>query len=259
MQQGGTSFEIDVDVLDHAVVVRTSDGGVRRLALHDGLSVAAFYTGLMAILEDLGVPVRIRAVPFGIPVTTPFAQDTEHAAYDGDAVRRYWQALVWVDGVLQEFAGWFCGKTSPVHLFWHSFDLALTRFSDRRVPGAPGADAVTRDAYSHEVVSFGFWPGDARTRHAAFYSYTAPEPPGLTQAALQPGQAAWTPGPTGSLALLAYDDVRSSAAPRDTLLAFLQSAYDAGAQAAGWDRDDLSTSWCPAPERLLDRLTLPPR
>jgi hypothetical protein len=211
----------------------------------------------MSTLTELDLATTIVAEPFGVPTTTPFAEDTEHASYDPEAVGRYWAALRWVDTVLAEFAGWFCGKSSPVHLFWHSFDLAVTRFSDRRVPPVPGTDRVTADAYSHEVISFGFWPGDRQTRRASFYSYTAPEPPQLRTYPLSPAAARWQTGPTGALALLDYDAVRSADDPRGTVLAFMQSAYDAGAEAAGWDRTDLMSAWCPAPGPLIDRLTRP--
>jgi hypothetical protein len=150
--------------------------------------------------------------------------------------------------VLEEFAGWFCGKQSPVHLFWHSFDLALTRFSGRRAPALSGADPVTQEAYGAEVVSFGFWAGDVNVREPTYYSYTAPEPAGLRDRQPAPaGQARWTDQGTGSLAVLPYEAVRTAADPRSTLLEFLESAYEIGADAAGWNRDELVSSWCPLP------------
>jgi hypothetical protein len=240
----GTDFDIAFDFVDHRLVVRTSRGETESFALVDGLSVAAFHERLFTLLGGLGIDVAIKAVPFGIPVTTPFAEDTEHHSYDAEFVVRYWTALAWIDWVFQEFAGWYCGKTSPVHLFWHSFDLALTRFSGRRAPANPGADRVTQEAYSHEAISFGFWPGDQNTQRAAFYSYTAPEPEGLTGRPLAEG-AEWTAAGPGSLALLPYDTVRAAADPRATLLAFLESAYEAGTAAAGWPADELRSSWCP--------------
>jgi Family of unknown function (DUF5996) len=161
-------------------------------------------------------------------------------------VVRFWRALRWIDWTLQEFAGWFCGKTSPVHLFWHGLDLAVTRFSGRRAPENPNADRVTREAYSHEVISFGFWPGDQKVRMPAFYSYTAPEPAGLAEEPLRPEAASWQQlFGSSHLALLPYDEVRNAPDPRRTLLEFLQSAYDAGAATAGWDADALRSSWCP--------------
>jgi hypothetical protein len=144
--------------------------------------------------------------------------------------------LVRVDQVFKEFAGRFNGKTSPVHLFWHSFDLAVTRFSGRSAPEREGADKVTREAYSHEVISFGFWPGDRQVRAPAFYSYTAPEPEGLTDQPLRPEGAFWAP--EGGMALLMYDDLREEESPKSALLEFLQSAYEAGARTAGWNIED---------------------
>jgi hypothetical protein len=244
------AFEVDFDFLDHALVVRTDRGESRSFTLQDGLSVADFDRRFHAALAELDLDVPIHESPFGVPTTTPFPEDTEHASYDPEYVVRFWRALEWIDGVLDEFSGWYCGKVSPVHLFWHSFDLAHTRFSGRRAPSLPDADGVTREAYSHEAISFGFWAGDASNRFPAFYSYTAPEPAGLMDQPLRPEAAAWVTAPTGSLAVLPYDAVRTADDPRATLLAFLQSAYDAGARAAGWDREELTSSWCPAPQKL---------
>jgi hypothetical protein len=201
------------------------------------------------LLHQFGVDVPIREDPYGVPVTTPFPNDSEHAAYDTDYVQRFWRVLDWVDTVLEEFSGWYCGKQSPVHLFWHSLDLAVTRFSSRRAPPRTGADPVTREAYSHEVISFGFWAGD-NTRGPAFYSYTAPEPAGLTNQPLHPAAATWRRAPSGSLALLGYDQLRDAHDPKIMLLAFLQSAYDAGVRTAGWDREELTSSFCPSPAEL---------
>ena len=170
-------------------------------------------------------------------MTTPFPEDREHASYDRDAVERFWHILEWTDEVLEEFAGWYCGKTSPVHLFWHGFDLALTRFGGARAPALPDADPVNQEAYSHEVISFGFWPGDANVREPTYYSYTAPEPAGLrAAAAAAQARRIWTSTGSGSLALLPYDAVRKAADPRAALLAFLESAYRAGAGLSGWDQ-----------------------
>jgi hypothetical protein len=175
LHHGGTTFQIDLDLLDDDLVVRTAAGAQERLPLRDGLSVAEFDAGLHDVLAGLGVDVEIREEPFRTAIsTTPFPADGAHASYDGDAVRRFWQALDWVDGVFEEFAGRSPAKTSPVHLFWHSFDLAVTRFSGRRAPEDPGVDAVNREAYSHELSSAGFWPGDKDVRFPAFYAYTAP-------------------------------------------------------------------------------------
>jgi hypothetical protein len=241
-----SGFGIRFDFVEHRLVIETSRGDVESFALVDGLSVAAFDEQLHAALGRLGIDVAITETPFGIPVTTPYRDDHEHASYDADAVKRFWEILQWTDEVFDEFSGWFCGKTSPVHLFWHSLDLAVTRFGGRRASPIPDADPVTREAYTHEVVSFGFWAGDRTTREPSYYSYTAPEPVGLRERPLHPAQAFWTEFGSGSLAILRYDDVRSAADPRATLLAYLESAYQAGAGAAGWDLDGLRSSWCPS-------------
>jgi hypothetical protein len=175
-------------------------------------------------------------VPFDLGDSLPFAEDSIHDAYDADAVARFWQTVADTDRVLSELAGRFNGKASPVHLFWHGFDLAHARYSGRRAPVAAEADPVTREAYSHEVIAFGFWPGDERaTPFPAFYSYTAPEPAGLSDLPLEPAAAGWTDTGNGSLAVLPYDAVRESGDPHRTVLDFYESAYLAGAAAAAWD------------------------
>jgi Family of unknown function (DUF5996) len=250
----GVTFEIRLDFIDHRLVVETSRGTAESFPLVDGLSVSEFDESLHRLLARLGVDVAIRESPFGVPTTTPFTQDTEHASYDPNAVERFWRILDWTDGVFEEFAGWYCGKTSPVHLFWHSFDLAVARFGGRRAPALPAADAVNREAYSHEVIAFGFWAGDQKVREPAYYSYTAPEPPDLRGRPLQPAEARWTEQGEGSLALLPYEAVRTADRPRQVLLAFLESAYEAGAEQAGWDRAELESAWCPDPPRLNELL-----
>jgi hypothetical protein len=241
----GEGFEIRFDFVTHRLVVETATRE-ESFPLVDGLSVSAFDEQLHAMLGRLGVDVPIVEKPFGLPMTTPFPEDREHASYDAEAVERFWRVLDWSARVLEEFAGWFCGKQSPVHLFWHSLDLALTRFSGRRAPAMPDADPVTQEAYAAEVVSFGFWTGDANVHEPAYYSYTAPEPAGLRDRQLAPaGHVRWVELGTGSLAILPYEAARASDDPRETLLEFLESAYEAGADAAGWDRDELVSSWCP--------------
>lgn len=252
-----TPFQVDFDFIDHALVVRTSRGAVESFPLVDGLSVAGFDEQLHATLRRLGFDVSIHEQPYGLPTTTPFPEDREHAAYDRDAVERFWRILEWTDGVLDEFAGWYCGKSSPVHLFWHSFDLALTRFGGARAPALPDADPVNREAYSHEVVSFGFWAGDQNVREPSFYSYAAPEPADLRQQPLRPEKAHWADQGRGSIALLSYDSVRTARDPHATLLSFLESAYRSGARGPGWNQADLTSSWCPAPLEL-DELLAPP-
>jgi hypothetical protein len=248
-----TTFQIDFDFVDHRLVVRTAEGAVDSFPLVDGLSVAEFDSRLHSLLGGLGVDVAIREEPYGVPMTTPFPQDREHASYDPDAAGRFWRVLEWSDSVFEEFAGWSCAKTSPVHLFWHSFDLAVTRFNGRRAPAIPDAGLVTREAYSHEVISFGFWAGDKKVREPCYYSYTAPEPDGLKEQPLRPDAAHWA-GEGSALALLSYESVRAARDPRTALLAFLESAYCAGSDLAGWDREALTSSWCPKPAALADLL-----
>jgi len=246
----GVTFQIDFDFVDHRLVVRTNRGTIESFPLVDGLSVAAFDEELHSTLRRLDVDVTIRETPFGVSTSTPFPADAEHASYDREAVERFWRILDWSDGVLEEFAGWYCGKTSPVHIFWHSFDLALTRFSGEIAPPQPDLDPVNRETYSHDVVSFGFWAGDSRVREPTYYSYAAPEPSDLRAQPLRPEQAHWTELGGGSLALLPYEIVRTASDPRRTLLAFLESAYRAGAREAGWNRDELTSTWCPNPTAL---------
>ena len=247
LRHAGTTFDITLDVGDHRLAVRTADGRMEGFELHEGLDVAEFDRRLHAVLAGFGIDVEITERPFGVPMTTPFPSDHEHAAWERDYVERFWHALDWTDRVLEEFSGWFKGKTSPVHLFWHGLDLAVTRFSGRDAPPVD-ADAVTREAYSGEVISFGFWAGDDNLGDAAFYAYAAPEPDGLRDQPLTEGD--WIDTGTGSLAVLPYAAVRSASDPRTTLLAFYQSAYEAGARTAGWDTSSFASSWCPTPEQL---------
>jgi hypothetical protein len=255
LHAAGVTFQIDFDFIDHRLVLQTSRGDTDSFALVDGLSVGEFDERLHAVLAGLGVDVAIRESPYGVPTTTPFPDDRKHATYDPDAVDRFWRILDWSDEVFEEFSGWFCGKTSPVHLFWHGLDLAVTRFSGRAALPNPDADPVTREAYSHEVVSFGFWPGDDNVREPTYYSYAAPEPEGLREWPLRPAEAFWADQGAGSLARLPYEVVRTAADPRATLLAFLESAYEAGADASGWNRDELVSSWCPSPPLLRELLS----
>ena len=232
------NFEIEFDFIDHALVIKTCGGARRSFSLHDGLSVSEFYKNVFTNLSALGINVEIRAVPYEASSDEPFETDTLHAAYDKEYVERFWRILVGVDDILEEFRGWFIGKSTPVHLFWHSFDLALTRFSGRPAPPLEGAGMVEREAYSHEVISFGFWAGDDNVPAPAFYSYTAPIPEGLTDEPLRPEAAYWGTSRGSALALLMYDDVRKAESPREVVLEFLESAYQAGANRAGWDKEN---------------------
>jgi hypothetical protein len=250
MHQHGIAFDVSFDFIDHRLVVRTDRDAIESFALTDGLSVAEFDAQFHELLERAGVDVEIREQPFGVPMKTPFPDDGEHASYQADSVERFWRALGWVDEVLTEFSGWFCGKSSPVHLFWHSLDLAVTRFSGRVAPPVPGRDHVTDEAYSHELISFGFWAGDESIGEAAFYSYSSPEPAGLREQRLYPAEAHWVEQGSASLGLLSYDTVRASDDPKAMLLGFLESGYQAGVRTAGWDDDALRSSFCPTPQQL---------
>lgn len=234
------NFEIEFDFREHKLNIYTSKGELEDFALYDGLSVADFYSSLFSNLAKLGIEPKIRAIPYEAPSTTPFAQDTENKSYDKKYVEKFHQVQVIVDDILQEFRGRFLGKSTPVHMFWHSFDIALTRFSGKRAPVRDGANRVEREAYSHEVISFGFWFGDDNVPAPAFYSYTAPEPAGLADEPLSPSSAKWQESNGAHLALLMYEDVRTLADPRAAVLEFLESAYQAGAKRGGWDAKDLA-------------------
>jgi hypothetical protein len=230
------NFEIVFDFIDHHLIIYTSDGATKVMALTPR-SVADFYQELMVNLRSLGIEVKIHAKPDEVPNPIPFAEDHEHASYDREYVDRFWRILIQVDQVLKEFRSQFIGKCSPVHFFWGSFDLAVTRFSGRRAPEREGADPITREAYSHEVISHGFWPGGGEIQAPAFYSYTAPEPAGLNKGLIHPETAFYSP--EVSEFLLMYDDIRGVNSPKQVLLDFLQSTYEAGANLANWDRHTL--------------------
>ncbi|HNP34327.1 MAG TPA: DUF5996 family protein [Woeseiaceae bacterium] len=233
----GRSFAMDFDFVNHALAVRSSDGAERSFGLHP-MTVAAFYRQLMNTLGELGIQVDIFTRPVEVEVATPFEKNTSDASYDADAMHRFWQALVQADRVFNMFRARYLGKTSPVHLFWGAFDLAVTRFSGRTAPNHPGgvpnvADWVMQEAYSHEVSSAGFWAG-AGLGEAAFYAYAYPTPDGFAGYPVQPAAACYHEG-LGEF-ILPYDAVRSAGAPDDALLAFLQSTYDAAVETADWNR-----------------------
>jgi hypothetical protein len=230
-------FEATLDLLESRLVVTTSENTGFDFFIED-LPVGEFYSRFFAGLESAGIEASINATPFDLDDDHALDANFVHDNCVPSHVQRYHRVLLWTDQVFKEFAGRFNGKQSPVQLFWHSFDLALNRFSGRRATLPEGADPVTREAYSHEVISFGFWPGDARVREPAFYSYTAPEPDDLTDQPLGVEAASWQEGGT---ALLPYEAVRDSGSPKDTLLDFMQNAYLAGAKTANWDIEDFGT------------------
>jgi hypothetical protein len=235
---GERSFQLDFDFIDHQLFVRTSDGDVRSLAL-EPRSVADFYRELMARMGELGIEVKIHTKPNELEDATPLDRDERHAAYDAGAASRFGRILVQTERVFTAFRARFIGKCSPVHFFWGSFDLAVTRFSGRTAPPHPGGvpnlpDWVAREAYSHEVSSAGFWPGGGGVPYAAFYAYAYPEPPGFRDAPPRPAGAFYHPDLREFL--LPYDEVRNASSPDDALLEFLQSTYEAAADNGGWDR-----------------------
>jgi hypothetical protein len=230
---GDRTFEILFDFIDHQLEIQTCDGSAKRIELAPK-SVADFYQEVMASLHSLDIDVKIHATPDEVANPIPFAEDRTHKSYDPEFAHRFWRILASVDCVFKEFRGRFIGKCSPVHFFWGSFDLAVTRFSGRRAPERPGADHMTREAYSHEVISAGFWPGGGEIKGPAFYAYAAPEPAGFKTRPVRP-QAAFYHGGMSEFFLM-YDDVRRAASPKLALMDFLQSAYDAAADLGKWER-----------------------
>jgi hypothetical protein len=233
------SFEIWFDFTEHQLMVETNDGAIMKLPLAP-LSVAEFYQEFMNLLHSLDIEVKIWRMPVEIPNPIAFDQDHTHASYDRVPVENFWRILLSVDAVFHLFRSQFIGKCSPVHFFWGSFDLAVSRFSGRRAPEKPGADGITRESYSHEVSSVGFWPGSGDIHEAAFYSYTVPEPQGFQQARVRP-DAAFYDKRVGEF-LLPYAEVRNAQSPSSSLLDFCQSTYEAGANSANWDRQALERS-----------------
>ena len=246
------TFDIEFDFVDHVLLLRSSDGATRELPLHPR-TVADFYRTVMEVLEDMALPVIIDRVPNEIADAIPFDRDVAHSAYDPDSAQRFWRLLVQADRVFSQFRTAFLGKCSPVHFFWGSFDLAVTRFSGRPAPPHPGGvpnlpDSVAREAYSHEVSSAGFWPGGGAINYPAFYSYTYPEPIGFRDATVRPREAFFSEA-LGEF-LLPYDVVRTAADPDAVLLAFLQTTYEAAAEAGQWDRTALE---CPIGKAAVPR------
>ncbi len=233
---GERSFEVWFDFIRHQLVLEASNGVVKTMQLAP-CTVADFYRDFMSMLQSAGIAVKIWRMPVEIPDPIPFDEDRVHAAYDSESAEKFWRILLSVDSVFNQFRSRFLGKSSPVHFFWGSFDLAVARFSGRRAPERPGADAMTLEAYSHEVSSVGFWPGSGEIKEAAFYSYTQPEPQGFKQARVRPETAFYSPQ-LGEF-LLMYEDVRKAKSPSRFLLDFCQTTYEVGATLGNWDRDGL--------------------
>jgi len=233
MPYGSEFLEVAFDFVSHELKFATSTGATLATPLRTQ-SVADFYREYQRSLSALGVSVNIHPVPVELQNPIPFAEDVEHASYDPQAAHRFWRVLMSADKIFQQFSSRFLGKVSPVHFFWGSFDLAVTRFSGRPAPPREGADAITREAYSHEVISAGFWPGNGGFGEAAFYCYAAPSPKGLDAATIQPAQAGFNKALSEFIFL--YEDLREVPSPDEALLSFLQSTYEAGANLAKWDR-----------------------
>ncbi|MEM6383417.1 MAG: DUF5996 family protein [Pseudomonadota bacterium] len=234
---GDRAFEIFFDMVDHTVEITTNDGGRESFSV-PGKSVAGFHTALFGALDALGIAVRIVAKPYDNKSTVPFAKDTADRAYDHDAVTTFWRALCAIGSVFEVYRTRFVGKQTPVQLYWHSFDLVSTRFSGEAAPLESGRQSDI-EAYSHQNISTGFWPGDDAYPHPAFYGYAYPEPAGLMETPLMPDAARWITRNGGALAVLDYDDLRKLDDPREALLGFLQSVYDGGCRTAGWDHPSL--------------------
>ena len=235
MNCGDRTLAAAFDFVSHELLLSASDGATEVIAL-EPMTVADFHAKVMGALARLGCPIRIRTTPVEVPDPIPFERDTIHRAYDRAWAGAFWRALESMRPVLEEFRCGFVGKCSPVHFFWGSFDLAVTRFSGRRAPPRPDADPVTREAYSHEVISHGFWPGGGDV-DASFYAYAAPEPGGFAKAAVVPPAAYYSAA--FKEFLLPYEAVRSARAPEEALMSFLASTYEAGARLAGWPREEL--------------------
>ena len=233
---GAGAFELAFDFIDHRLTIDTDDGRQRAIPLQPR-TVAQFFGLFTRALDELQIGAHLWPMPVEVPSPVRFDQDLVHAAYDPAAAQAWWRASLQIGAVFQEFRAGFIGKCSPVHFWWGAFDLAVTRYSGRRAPDRPGADAVTREGYSHEVISAGFWPGSGAVAEPAFYAYAAPEPPGFKTAGVGPAAAFYSAD--FSEFILKYDDVRRAASPRQALLEFLQSTYDAGAELGHWDRAEL--------------------
>jgi uncharacterized protein DUF5996 len=236
LPSAGRTFTMTFDLVEHRFVIEVSDGTAESVSL-EPRAVADFYRLVMDALKRLEIDVRIWTMPVEVPAPIRFEEDFTHASYDDDAAHTFLEVLLAVAPTLEEFRAKFIGKCSPVHFFWGSFDLAVTRFSGRTAPERPGADSITREAYSHEVISHGWWPGGGAVNDPAFYAYAAPEPNGFKKAAVKPAAAFYSKD--FNEFILPYEPVRTAASPEDELRAFLDSTYDAGAKLGKWDRKAL--------------------
>lgn len=250
MPVGADFLNIEFDFVDHQLSFLLSTGGTHSTPLR-AQSVKDFYAEFLKSLTKLGLSISIHPAPVELKDPIPFTEDTTHSTYDPEAAHRFWRVLMSTDRVFQTFSSGFIGKISPVNFFWGSFDLAVSRYSGRPAPAREGADAVTKEAYSQEVISAGFWPGNGGFGDAAFYSYTIPAPEGLSESTISPEQATYNH--TLGEFILKYEDVRTSSDPDVLLMQFLQSTYEAGANLAGWDRSALERSGPMTPKQLRNK------
>ena len=242
LPDGIDAFEIVLNVHNHQLEIITSRNQFKTISIYDGLSIADFYRKFSLSLEELGIPLNINDKPFDLGITKRFHEIKEYHHYDPEYIKRFWRIMMWVDGVFKEFSGRFYGKTCPVHLYWHHMDLAVTRFSGKKAPPPdPAARISDKDAYTHEVISFGFWAGDEQVREPAFYAYAFPSPEGLAEKHLRPEGAFWVDNNGSPMAFYPYHQLIREEDPRQKLLDFLESAYIAGASLAGWDIEELKT------------------
>ncbi|MEH0156201.1 DUF5996 family protein [Limibacter armeniacum] len=235
------SFEITLNFLSHKLELTSSKGFEASFPLKDGLSVAAFHDELFELLNKAQIPVNILDKPYDLPFDKSFSEIRNYHHYQKEYVERFWHIMLWVSNVFKQFSGRFYGKTCPVQLYWHHMDLAITRFSGKSAPKMPSeASTADKDAYSHEVISFGFWAGDDNMTEPAFYAYTYPSPEGLEKAPLKPNYAEWIDSNGSPMAILKYHDLLKEKDPTSALLSFLESAYQSGAKLAGWDIDSFT-------------------
>ncbi len=230
----GMLFEIEFDFIHHVLSVKNSNGELELIDLN-GMSVSQFYRNVMSSLLKLGVDVEIKAIPYDNISKEPFDSNHANTQYDKEYVNRFWRILVLISAVVDKYRARYTGKSSPVHRFWHHLDLVVSRFSGRPAPQREWPSNVEREAYSHEVMSFGFWAGDEVVREAAFYAYVYPEPEALIEQRLEPETAVWNTDPGYAMAFLPYESVRKSQNPDETIMRFLESAYQAGCACGGWD------------------------
>lgn len=240
IHNGLESVEIEFNVKRKAVVMRVSTGEEITMSLANSPTIADFYKAYLNKLGSLGLHPNFVETPFDLEIEKPFETITEYHHYDWEYIEKFWKIMLWNHNVFQEFGGRFYGKTCPVHIYWHHLDLVVTRFSGKKLPPMDRATRIIeKETYSHEQISFGFWVGDKNIPEPMYYSYTYPSPDGISEEPLQPKEAHWQDSNGSPMALLRYEDVRSTNHPRKTVLDFLESTYQAGAKKAGWNIDEL--------------------